>query len=245
MIRAVFFDLGGTLIDNVTFLEKEAAITNQKILREMGYSFSLNKIRNARLNAINRVENKYVGNSKKHTFGLYTFHFLKFLGLSPSMKLAIRINKKFRAEWDKHKRLMPHAKELLTFLKRRKLKLAIISNGSVSDVNHDLDLINIRKYFDLIVISGKFGKEKSTLVPFNHALKKLELNPKEVIVVGDRMDEDICSSKRLGCTTVRMNFGFWRNYRRNEYGEADYVARNLMEVKKILSDLTKSRNHTK
>lgn len=235
MIKAVFFDLGGTLLDNVTFLEKYATKANQKILKSLGYNFTLKEIQKARLKAIEHIENCFK-TPKKHTPGLYNFYFLKFLGIKPSMKLAVNIAKEFNLEWDKHKRLMPYAKELLEFVKKKKLKIVLISNGSVKNVNHDLRLTKIKKYFDLIVISEKLGKEKSALVPFEYALKKLKLRPREVIIIGDRIDEDINPGKKLGCMTIRMDYGFWRDYKVDVYEEADYVVRNLREIKSIIAN---------
>jgi len=234
MIRAVFFDFGGTILDNVTFLEKYATKADQKILKSLGYSFSLGKIEKARFKAMEYIENRFKGNSKKHTVGLYNFYFFKFLGIKPSMNLAMKFYRKLSCEWDKYKKNMPYAKELLQFLKRKGIKIVLVSNGSVKGINHDLQLSKMRKYFDLVVISEKLGREKSTLVPFKYALKKLELKPQEVLVVGDRIDEEIFAGKKLGCTTVRIDFGFWKNYRKDEYEEADYVIKSLKEIKSLL-----------
>lgn len=233
MIKAIFFDFGGTLWDNVTFLEIGAEKADQKILKSFGYGFSIENIHKARLKAVEYVENKFKGNAKKHELGLYNFYLLKFLGAKPSMRMAKKFAEKFADEWDKHKKLMPHAIELLKFLRRKKLKLVLISNGSVEAVNHGLRLAKIGKYFDLIVSSGELGKEKSTLIPFKYALKKLKLKPQEVMVAGDRIDEDIFAGKKLGCITVRMNFGFYKNYRKDEFEEADYVIKNLKEIENL------------
>jgi len=131
--------------------------------------------------------------------------------------------------------LMPNAIEILDYLKSKRMKTAIISNGNDDRANAIIDRFGLRKYFDLVVISENVGGEKSTTIPFKVALEKLNLNPKEAIMVGDRIDEDVLGAKRIGIKAVKFNWGPWKdtNYEKEKI-EPDFVIDDLIQLKDIL-----------
>ena len=239
MLKAVFFDWGNTLLDISTFIKLHAADVNLKLFKKRGRRFSKSGLHEARQKAHEYIERRFRGNPIRHNAGLCNFYMMQFLGMKPTAEYAEAYAEEFMREYRKNKTLMPHARPLLEFLRREKVKLALVSNGLVKEVRGELKSNRMAKYFDLIIISEAVGKEKSTLIPFRHALKKLRLKPSEVVVVGDRLDEDIAAGRRLGMTTIRIKFGFWKERGTDDYEEADYVVDNLKELKALLTKLIK------
>lgn len=130
-------------------------------------------------------------------------------------------------------KLYPHARQLLRYLKRRGLKLAIISNGWADALAQKLEWLGIRQYFDFVVASESIRARKSDLKPFRMALRKLKLRPADCLMVGDRLDED-AYAKKLGIDFVwfasRPHFKHPRPIEK-----FDYKIKDLAELKRIVA----------
>ena len=237
-IKAVFFDLGNTLVTADDFRKNEASRLDQELLRSAGYDVSLEEVEQARKKADEYIQTEYRGNAKIHKRGFYLFVICKFLGLDMDRKMIDELHKKFREKYFKSIRLIPNVKDILSFLKGKGYKLAIISNGSVEGVNKIVDDLKLREYFDLVVASEELGKQKCTTVPLKVALDKLGLKPEEVLMIGDRTDEDILGAKKLGMIAVKHDYGLWKDV--NYSGEdvkPDFVINDLLELKDILDEI--------
>ena len=64
-----------------------------------------------------------------------------------------------------------------------------------------------------------------------HILKKLKLKPEEVIMIGDSIEKDLVTSKKMGMTTVFAKYGGSR-----EKPKADY---NINDIKQLLTIVNK------
>ena len=94
----------------------------------------------------------------------------------------------------------------LTELTRRGYKLGVIANQNCGTAQRlkNWDLI---KYFDVIAASAELGMAKPDPAIFKWALKQAECSPKNAVMVGDRMDNDIAPANLLGMHTVRLKRG--------------------------------------
>jgi len=238
MIKAVFFDLGCTLVDIATFLIKYADEVDLRLLKSLGFDVTLEKVKRARRKTEEEIETKYKNNSEKHRVGLFFFHFCKNLGFKIDMKTAVEKDDKFWEEWILHMKLLPNAVKILNYLRATGFKLAIICNGNKKRTHQILDRLGIKDYFDLVVASEMVGKEKCTSLPIKYALEKLRLKPKEAVMVGDRKDEDIIGAYRLGMKTIRVDYGFGAPMH-GRTKEADYVIDDLIKLKDVLKLLNK------
>ena len=237
-INAVFFDLGNTLVTGDEFLEEDALKLNQKLFKSIGYDFSIEELRMANKRATDYTQKKYRGNPKIHGRGVFLSAMCKFLHLNIDKELIERMDREFRKKYHASFKLVKHAKEILSYLKNNGFILVLISNGSTEGVNEIIDNVGLRPYFDLIIISEEIGKQKCTTVPIKVALERLGLRPEEVVMVGDRLDEDIIGAKRLGMVAIKHDYGKWKDV--NYSGEdvkPDFVIRDLLELRKILETL--------
>ncbi|MHA6259766.1 HAD family hydrolase [Sporosarcina sp. CAU 1771] len=84
--------------------------------------------------------------------------------------------------------------------------LVLLTNGSPSLQHTKLKITpEIAPYFDLIVISGAFGKGKPDPSIFEHVLAKCDTNPDEALMVGDNLMTDILGANRVGISSVWIN----------------------------------------
>lgn len=83
------------------------------------------------------------------------------------------------------------------------LRHFLISNSNrIDQVRKKLDFIGLRpKMFELIVSTVELGAVKPDPQPFLFALEKLELEPQEVMFIGDRVTTDILGARGVGMRT--------------------------------------------
>jgi putative hydrolase of the HAD superfamily len=99
--------------------------------------------------------------------------------------------------WD----LVPGARETFAHLKRRGLKLGVLSNWD-SRLLGMLDLLEIKEVFDVLVISHGVGFEKPHREIFLEALRRAGTAPARALHVGDSYEADILPAKTLGMRTL-------------------------------------------
>ncbi len=102
--------------------------------------------------------------------------------------------------------LYPQVKTVLTYL-ASKYKLGIIANQADGLIER-LNEFEIAKYFSVIISSWDYGVMKPDLELFRIGIEKAECKPQEIVMVGDRLDNDIFPAKALGMNTVWVKQGF-------------------------------------
>ncbi len=102
--------------------------------------------------------------------------------------------------------LYPRVKAVLTYL-ASKYKLGIIANQTDGLVKR-LTEFGIAEYFSVIISSWDYGIMKPDLELFRIGIEKAECKPQEIVMVGDRLDNDIFPAKSLGMNTVWIKQGF-------------------------------------
>ncbi|MEX2461347.1 MAG: HAD family hydrolase [Paenibacillaceae bacterium] len=85
-------------------------------------------------------------------------------------------------------------------------KLLLLTNGSPDLQKEKIDGVpELAAYFDHIIISGQFGEGKPAISIFNHAMKLLEIEASEGLMIGDKLTTDILGSNRIGMRNVWIN----------------------------------------
>lgn len=136
-------------------------------------------------------------------------------------------------KWPKElERLYTDAKEILKALSQ-KYKLGIIANQSAGTQERIYNW-EIGKYFDVVVASAEAGCSKPDLRIFNIALEQADCSPKNAVMIGDRLDNDIVPAKRLGMKTVWVRQGFAKFQSvNNDIEHPDYIIESIGEIKNL------------
>jgi putative hydrolase of the HAD superfamily len=94
-------------------------------------------------------------------------------------------------------------KEMLKALSDQ-YKLAIISNGPTDMQNAAIDTLGIRSYFETILISGdpKIQYRKPNPLIFQLALDRTKTRSEETLMIGDNIKVDIEGAKDIGLHTL-------------------------------------------
>jgi putative hydrolase of the HAD superfamily len=199
VIKAVLLDVGNTLVKYDYGRPEEVF---RRILLSLGISRSLDDIKNAFLSAEKEAERINLPSSAGKIGCEDFWHqwdslVLKYLQVGENEELARVIHSKWMDFVDCA--VYPEVREVLQGLKRRGVKVGLISNGYEEEINLVLDKAALEAAaFDVIVGVDTVGKVKPDPDIFQYALKKLNVKPEEVIFVGDNVEADYEGARNVG-----------------------------------------------
>ncbi len=103
--------------------------------------------------------------------------------------------------------LYPHIRFVLTELLRMGLKLGVISDAPRLQAWTRLAEVGLHTIFNAVITWDDTGIRKPNPEPFLAVLKKLDIEPRESIMVGDWAERDIYGAKEVGMITVFAKYG--------------------------------------
>ena len=115
------------------------------------------------------------------------------------------ITREFYTNWEKvfhHINLYPSVVETLSWLKGRGLPLGVLSDFPVET---KLQILNIRDYFAAALCSEATGYLKPAAEPFQELLKALDVEPQDLLYVGNSYEYDVLGASRLGIRTAHIS----------------------------------------
>jgi putative hydrolase of the HAD superfamily len=84
-----------------------------------------------------------------------------------------------------------------------KYKLGLVSNLAIPECGWKLlEKFDLRKYFNVVLISGEINKRKPSREIFEKALKELGVDARKAVFVGDMLDLDVAGPKKVGMKTI-------------------------------------------
>ncbi|MNN54659.1 Pyrimidine 5'-nucleotidase YjjG [compost metagenome] len=101
-----------------------------------------------------------------------------------------------------HAKVMNYSLETLEACKSHGYKLGIITNGYSHLQHRKIDLLEIRHYFEEIIVSGDLGIKKPDERIYRIALERLGVSAEEAVIVGDHPVNDIWGAAQVGIRGV-------------------------------------------
>jgi putative hydrolase of the HAD superfamily len=212
MIRAVLFDLDGTLVDFVGL--KKAAISNAaKFMVRAGLEMTEEEV-------TEKLDKVFWEIGIESNTAIEEF--LEKIGKLDDHILAAGINGYIIAKIEATKPV-DGAVELINKLKAKGIKVAIVTDAPRLKAWKRLCVMGMDMLFDAVVAFEDTGCKKPDKMPFEAALRKLGVKPEETLMVGDWYKGDIEGAKRLGIKTVLVG---------EPKGEEDYCVTNVGDILK-------------
>jgi len=185
-LKAVLFDLDGTVIDTIQIIYKTLRQTFAVYFPE--------------LKLTEKELKPFVGPTLEESFGWYEKDPTRILEMIETYRNFNRENH----EKDGVK-AFPHAKELFQILKSHNYKIGIVSSKQNYFVKLGLSQNDLLEYVDCIIGSDDTPKHKPDPLPLKLALEKLEVSKDRAFYVGDH-PFDIEAAKALGIPSIGVSY---------------------------------------
>jgi len=114
--------------------------------------------------------------------------------------------------------LFPDTMDSINELKKIGYKLFLVTFGNRKMQEKKIKVLGLERAFDEIIITeNPRGKEKC----FKEILTKYDLEPEQVLCVGDKIKDEIEVGKRLGMSTALMKHGRHYHFYKSEINEEE------------------------
>jgi HAD superfamily hydrolase (TIGR01549 family) len=195
MIRAIFFDMGGTLDgDGLHWLERFLPL-----YKNFGAAFSRDAIRRAFDEAERRsaIDEHIASSNLAQMVKLHVKWQLEHLGLDNS-ELAQHLIEGFITPV---REAAAENARLLANLVERGFELGVISNGCGNVETLCADF-GFAPYLSLIIDSRRVGLSKPDPAIFRYAAEQMGGDPGSMMMVGDSFERDVLPAKKAGMKTA-------------------------------------------
>ncbi len=230
-LRAVFFDLGGTLID----LESDRK-AHLEMLRSFQQECAVRTPLEELLVKYDTLRDEYV--SRADAEWVMEREMIRNVVASLLMDDGISMTEKhweafLRSYWREHKRwlrMLPGAGEMLESLSELSVHVGLLSNVDEDFLQLCLFSFPLDRFLDSITTSEEVGVAKPHESIFLRALSKAGCRPREAVHVGDSLEWDVQGAREVGMKTIHISS--------HGSGEvADYVVSKISEVHYALQRL--------
>lgn len=203
MIKAVLFDLGGTLVKTIEIPE-----IYRRILEKEGVDVSVNQIKQAH-DANKEIASTYIvsqleiGNQYWYDWNKIVIETLGFEERSEYLGKMIS-----DYWWDyADLELYPDAWFTIQELRANNIIVGVITNGFKYDYQVILEKLSLTNVFDIIVGPDSCGYGKPYKEIFLYTLDVLGLEPSDVIFVGNDYLLDYIGAENVGMTPLLVDRG--------------------------------------
>lgn len=101
-------------------------------------------------------------------------------------------------------KLYPETKKVLQELKKRCLKVGLISNVASPYKKPFFDL-GLNDYFDAVFFSCEIGFRKPDQQIYTKMIEKLKIEPAQTLMIGDNIHTDVYGSKAIGINGIHLD----------------------------------------
>lgn len=247
MIRAIFFDVGGTIHNHSASDENDI-----KFFNDLRYYIEKNEIAHISdtlylKKSVDRGRRKYRDYSEKtrielSTFEIWKYYFLSDFSLNQENLLAH--SEMLMNFYDKNRKVLRKKEDLndvISKLYEMGLYLGVISNiMSLSFVPDILKEYKVYEYFSEIILSSKCGIRKPDRRIFDLALEKSGFDKNDVIYVGDTLSRDVKGCRNAGWKIIQIDnpYTYHKDIETKKLGyKADFFIKELSEIPDIIKSI--------
>jgi membrane protein len=191
MLKAILFDIDGTLVDSNDF----HVLAWAEAFKQAGHEFRLATIHDQ------------VGKGGDNLVPAL----LPEASPEEVERLGQAHHQLFQRHYAHRLQPLPNARALLRRCKEAGFAVVLASSASAEEVRHNLeDVLNAADLVDAVSSGGDVEHSKPCPDVFEAALQKAEVTAAEAIVIGDS-PYDIMAAQRAGLRTIALRSGLFRN----------------------------------
>ena len=245
MIKAVLFDLGGTLHTADSPAGRDVWFARRLLDRLADYGIALEAEPEALARLLHENSEIYKHSSEQTPRELpaaqiWSQYLLRDFGLTEVQLAPMAEELSFLYDYERVRVMRrPHLAQTLARLQDMGLRMGVISNIiSTSVVSHFLREYGVEQYMECVILSSETGIRKPSPEIFRVAEQQLGLKPEELAYVGDTISRDVRGVRNAGwrCMIQIRNPGVAHRDRGLEHSgfAPDYLIEDLAEIPAIL-----------
>ena len=188
MIKAVIFDLDGTLVD-FTLDYKALRAEVLQFLAKRGFPRSIFSMRESFFRTLEKAEIYMKNNCVKEK------------DFQQIRKSVFSIANRYEMEAARETSLVPGVLETLKALRRKGLKMALFTANDEKPTDCVLRRFRLKPFFDAVITRQSVKNIKPNPAHLEAVLKALKVKPEEAVVVGDSVYDMKCA-QGLGVTAI-------------------------------------------
>jgi putative hydrolase of the HAD superfamily len=232
-IKAIFFDLDDTLLDDTISSERSAALAASELASDRG--MNVEALARAYMNAAMDFWEHLEPKAPKPSGAIRPRLWLAALrshGIEDA-DLARRLAARYDAVRIERVELFPETLPVLHQLHGR-YKMAIITNGFAETHEAKIARLELSRFFDAVILAGEMELAKPDPAIFAHAMNALHASAEHSVMVGDRFDRDVVGAHAAGMRAI------WVNSRREKMPDgAQPPALEIPSIKELPAALAK------
>jgi len=198
-LRAVLFDLGGTIVKTVEPYE-----IHRRILEAHGVNVRIEDVSRAHRNVQEEHDADKMAEMGLAYWVQWNLKILEQIGIQKDRELLAR---KIDELWFDYADLETYAdvSETLAQLKAMGVKTGIVTNGFERDYRNIFQKRGLAGLFDVTVGIDSCGKAKPNIEIFHYAINRLCVKKGETLFVGDSVKFDYEGAKRAGLKALLID----------------------------------------
>lgn len=234
-IEAVLFDKDGTLIDSHVYWGTIIERRSRALIKKLNLDQSYHKLLCLKM-GFSLVDRRLLPEgpialvSREEVIKILYEYFRKN-GINISEQeiatLFMEVHSDFMNEIYDYIKILPGVKDLLSLLRDKGIKTAVITTDSIKNTEKILHFLGLSPYFDLSIGKETATQPKITGIPALIAVKSLKVNTKNTVCIGDAPMDIIMSKKanlRAGIGVALGQIPFeellkYTNFVINDYSE--------------------------
>lgn len=197
-VRAVLFDLDGTLVDSVGGLHQAV---NAVLVERGGQSCTVDEVRH------------WIGNGPKKLIQ----RALESRGVDMSPEDGLAAFREHYARTLFHAEFYPGVPDGLATLKTAGLRLACITNKSSHFTGPFLDHLGMTDWFDIVLCGDQVDHPKPHPQSLVRVCEGFGIEPAQALMVGDSVN-DLIPARDIGMPALAVSYGYHQNRNLADYG---------------------------
>jgi HAD superfamily hydrolase (TIGR01549 family) len=200
--KGIIFDLDGVIYD-ITGAIKKAV---EDVVEKYKMNVDKNEIMQEIAHLIENLQNYPVPEIILNSFDLLKVNFMQGMSYFKKLRIGIYLFTQFNKYKDAESTLFSGMDNLIEYLSKRKIKLAILTNNKSTYAEEVLQKYNLSKYFNCIVGFNDVSETKPNPEGIYLILKRWKMKPKDIIFIGD-MTSDVDAGKTSKVMTICVASG--------------------------------------
>lgn len=210
--KVIFFDMGNTLLHfhfGKTDEEKDVAGINYltDFLKQFNIKIEFDDVKEYFFDIWQKVMPLRKVNHTEYAVEDYLNGFLKRFEVELDLEMCIKALNIFYTEYRNNVWIENYLHQTLENIRQKGYRIGVISNSSLYDdvMINCFKKVGLAKYIDIFTFSYYLKVCKPKKQIFEIALDRMDVDPKDAIMVGDNLISDIEPAQNLGMTGIWFN----------------------------------------